>query len=228
MYNVYTPHGFNVQYINHISHDMIVLLIQTITPNYMTASPIWNQIIEDGKIRLNKHIEVALKQSPKGIILAVNTNSFTIKDMSEELIEQAQETTKNKNDYDMIGKLKLEDTVKIRGKQLSHFMIKDEHMAEIPIQEDNPNNTKIIGEGAGCGKSYKLSEEFIASTLHSSKCLNPTHTANTNIQSKLHELNCKLGVHGIATLASIFTKGKSIKQMMPGVQGLTHIFIDEV
>ena len=161
MYNLYSQHGFNVQYINHIDHDMIVLLIQKNTPNYMTATPIWNQIIEDGKIRLNKHIDMTSRQSPKGIMLAVNTDSFTIKDMNEKLIEQATETTKHKNEQNMIGKLKLEDTMKIKGQRLSHFMIQDEHFDKIEIQEVNPNNTKITGEGAGCGKTFKTTQELL-------------------------------------------------------------------
>jgi hypothetical protein len=48
-YNEYTKHGFNIQYINHIDNALIVLLIQKITPNLMTTSPIWNQFTEGGK-----------------------------------------------------------------------------------------------------------------------------------------------------------------------------------
>ena len=44
----YREYGFHVQYINHIDHDMTVLLIQKTTPNLMTSTPIWNQFIENG------------------------------------------------------------------------------------------------------------------------------------------------------------------------------------
>jgi hypothetical protein len=86
MYNLYTQHGFNVQYINHIDSDMIVLLIQQTAKNYMSSTPIWNQFIEDGKIRLNIMANSLLKDAPRAIILAVNTDSITGQYLNEDVI----------------------------------------------------------------------------------------------------------------------------------------------
>ena len=229
MYNFYTENGFHVQYINHIDHDMTVLLIQKTTPNLMTSTPIWNQFIENGKIKLNKHINYAMKQSPRSIILAGNTDSFTIKNVADDLIEKARETTKNKDDYNMIGQLKLEDTIKIRGKRLSETMIRDDDVVQMETQDVNENNVFVKADGAGAGKTFYITQKFTESPIDS-KFLNPTHTSNKNIENKLVELNADYmdaRKQNISVIANHFTKGKSTEEMLNGLKHIKEIFIDE-
>ena len=82
-YNLYTQHGFNVQYINHIDHDLIVLLIQKITPNYMTATPIWNQIIES-----DLAIEIQNEEANIITLSYISVNDYFAKQFTETLIDE--------------------------------------------------------------------------------------------------------------------------------------------
>ena len=82
----------------------------------------------------------------------------------------------------MIGQLKLEDTIKIRGKRLSEVMIRDD-VVQMEIQDVNENNTFVKADGAGHGKTYYITEEFTKSPMDS-KFINPTHTENKNIENK--------------------------------------------
>jgi hypothetical protein len=228
MYNLYTENGFHVQYINHIDHDMVVLLIQKTTPNLMTSTPIWNQFIENGKIILNRQINYAMNQSPNSIVLAVNTDSFTIKNPADELIKKATEATKYKEDYGMIGQLKLEDTIKIRGKRLSEVMIRND-VIQMEIKDVNENNTFVKADGAGAGKTFYITEEFTKSPMDS-RFLNPTHTANKNIENKLIEMNADYMFkrqENISVIANYFTKGKTQKEMLNPLKHIKEIFIDE-
>ena len=182
MYNFYREKGFHVQYINHPDHEITTLLIQKTTPNLMTSTPIWNQFIENGKIKLNKHINYIKQQSPGIIILSVNTDSVTAKHIANNLIEKAKEITLNKNDYNMIGEFKLEDTIKIRGKRLSESLFRND-VIQMEIQDVNKSNSFIKADGAGAGKTYNITQKIIESPMDS-KFLNPTHTSNKNIENK--------------------------------------------
>ena len=93
-YNLYTDHGFNTQYIDHIDNDLIVLLIQKITPNLTTATPVWNQFIEGGKILLSKTSSALLRNAPNAKALSVNTDSVSIQNPTNQCFT-TQEITQN-------------------------------------------------------------------------------------------------------------------------------------
>ncbi len=149
-FNLYTSHGFNTQHIDHIDSSLIVLLIQKITPNCRTATPIWNQFIEGGKILLSKTAYYLIYNAPQAHILACNTDSITIRNPNQSVIDEARENTKHKKEMAFIGKLKIEETIKIRGKRLSEILIN----SEIQVIEDEVKNTSKLtrADGAGAGK----------------------------------------------------------------------------
>ncbi len=66
------------------------------------------------------------------------------------------------------------------------------------------------------------------------KFLNPTHIANQNIINKMDEIRGYRSIpdsikiqNNIHTIASYFTKGKSLKEMIDGLKHTHIIFIDE-
>jgi hypothetical protein len=66
--------------------------------------------------------------------------------------------------------------------------------------------------------------------LEKTICLNPTHQANTNILNKLREQqspNYQILKNKIKVIAMMFTKGKSINEMLNGLRGVKYIVIDE-
>jgi len=150
-YNEYTSHGFNVQYINHIDCELIVLLIQKITPNLMTATPIWNQFIEGGKICLSKMAYSLIHNTPNAIVWAVNTDSVTVQNPNEAVLQEAREYPKYSSNghspLDSIGKLKIEDTIKIRGKQLSVVMAKSDSNPCGNLTKTPNENTLYTADG---------------------------------------------------------------------------------
>jgi hypothetical protein len=53
---------------------------------------------------------------PKSIIIAYNTDSFTIIHPCPKAIADAEEIYDNKDDFENMGKLKIEHTIKVKGK----------------------------------------------------------------------------------------------------------------
>ena len=133
---------FSTQYINHIDNDLIVLLIQKQTPNYRTATPIWNQFIEGGKILLSRTAYYLLHNAPQATALSCNTDSITIHKPNQSVLHEARENTKHKKEMAYIGKLKVEETIKIRGKRFSEVMMSD----NIHLIEEVENKTNLFGQ----------------------------------------------------------------------------------
>ena len=140
-FNLYTNHGFNTQYIDHIDNDLIILFIQKQTPNYRTATPIWNQFIEGGRILLSRTAYYLLHNAPQATILACSTDSITIHKPNQSVLRGARENTEHKKEMAYIGKLKLEETIKIRGKRLSEVMMTEKTQ---PIEQVVTKPNKLI------------------------------------------------------------------------------------
>ena len=246
MYNHYTENKFSVQYIDHIQSDLIVLMIQEITPNLMTATPIWNQFIEGGKIELNKMAHYALTNSPKSIALAVNTDSMTIMNLNSEIVQQLEHDTKLKNEPQMLGKYKLESTIKIKGQKMSlitdpdknpieNVQIEYKPITEIKQNEYNLEKTGSVlieGDGPGCGKSHMVSDIYSQSP-QSSKCLTPTHIATANLKNKLIQeikidgLGLIKRLDNINVISTLFTAGKSVREMLQPLKNIDCVFVEE-
>jgi len=246
LYNHYTENKYSVQYIDHIQSDLIVLMIQEISPNLMTTTPVWNQFIEGGKIELNKMAHFALTNSPKSIILAVNTDSITIQNLKPEIIETLKNDTKLKNEPHMLGKYKLETTIKIKGQKFSlttdpeknpieNVQIEYNPILEITQNEYNLEKTGSVlieGDGPGCGKSHMLSDIY-GNSMNSSLCLTPTHIASSNIAKKLihevkvHDNVLALKLNNIDVISSLFTAGKSVREMLLPFKNIEYVFIEE-
>ena len=149
--------------------------------------------------------------SPNVKFIATQTDSLTVQNCNDAMIEQIRENAKHKKHRSMIGKWKLEDTLKIKGKRVSEVMSK--YLDNKDIEEDyeklNKENKLITGDGGGCGKTHENTTEYINSPLES-RFLNPTHIANKNINDKLVEIGCKENMlirqNRIDVIASIFTK----------------------
>jgi hypothetical protein len=101
-YNLYEERGYAVQYINSIDEGVICLSFLKLNPNYHTGSCVWRQIQEDGILRLMTHMLSCML--PKSIIIAYNTDSFTIKHPSLEAIADARDITKHKDGFENMGK----------------------------------------------------------------------------------------------------------------------------
>ena len=246
MYNHYTENKFSVQYIDHIQSDLIVLMIQEITPNLMTATPIWNQFIEAGKLDLNRMAHYALTNSPNSMALASNTDSMTFMNLNPEIVEKLKNDTELKNEHHMLGKYKVESTIKIKGQKLAlitdpeknpiqSVQIEYNNILEIDKNEYNLKNigsVLIEGDGPGCGKSHMLGDIY-SQAPESSKCLTPTHIASANLKNKIvHEIKINGSdlikrLDNINVISTLFTMGKSVREMLHPLKCLDCVFVEE-
>ena len=72
------------------------------------------------------------------------------------MLHEARENTNHKKEMAYIGKLKVEETIKIRGKRFSEVMMSDNiHL----IEEVESKNKLIRADGAGAGKTFAITTE---------------------------------------------------------------------
>ena len=95
-----------------------------------------------------------LHNAPQATILACNTDSITIHKPNQSVLREAKQNTEHKKDMAYIGKLKLEETIKIRGKRLSEVMM-TEKTQSIEEQVVNKPHKLIRADGAGAGKQIQ-------------------------------------------------------------------------
>ena len=56
------------------------------------------------------------------------------------------------------------------------------------IEEVDNKNKLIRADGAGAGKTFSITTEFMNSEIDGVKFLNPTHIANQNVINKMEEI----------------------------------------
>ena len=149
---------------------------------------------------------------PKSIIIAYNTDSFTIIHPRKEAIADALEITNHKDDFDHMGKLKIED--KIKCSKGWGFACKRRKADQIPfLQERHPvkvynrnDNIKDITDSflinaklAGSGKTWML-----VSLLNNETdiMLLPTHEALQNVLLTAEKQGVKISEDRIKVIAN--------------------------
>ena len=84
-----------------------------------------------------------------------------------------------------IGRLKVEETIKIRVKRFSEVMMSDNiHL----IEEVDNKNTLIRADGAGAGTTFSITNEFMNSDIDGVKLFNPTRIANQDVINKMEAI----------------------------------------
>ena len=92
---------------------MVCLSFKKLPTNYHIGFCVLRQTQEDGIMKLMAHMFSCML--PKSIIIAYNTDSFTIIHPRVEAITDARETTEHKDEFQNMGKLKIEDKIKCKG-----------------------------------------------------------------------------------------------------------------
>ena len=113
--NEYTENGLKAYLEPDLYEELYFISATHETPNYHTGTAIWRQIQEDAMWQLHDVMLLALYKTPKSEVIAYNADSATISNPNKEYLKQAIENTKNKDDFNMIGNVKLEDTIKCKG-----------------------------------------------------------------------------------------------------------------
>ena len=193
-YNMYEDRGYEVQYVNTLDSNIVCLSFKKLTPSYRTGSCVWRQVQEDGILRLMMHMLSCML--PRSIIIAYNTDSFTITCPKPEAIEDAREITKNKDDVDNIGKLKIETTIKVKGLPFElrneitdpyfvnvvskkTYKREDYSASKFQVDVNSLTDSRLINAKlAGSGKTWLLVSLFNNET---DIILLPTHEALQNV-----------------------------------------------
>jgi hypothetical protein len=234
-YNFYENRGYGVDYIDAVDDNVICLSFKKLTPNYVTGSCIWRQIQEDGILRLMDYMLSCMVL--RSIIIAYNTDSFTIINPKPEAIEEAIRVTEIKDNVETIGKLRLEGTVKVKGLPFEfRSEYREPYFAEKPEtkiykREDNVTEIQesflINAKLAGSGKTWLLVSLYNEDTL----VLLPTHEALQNVLRTAKEQGIKVDPDRIKVIANYFTEDYnkiSWENQIRGLKKYKRILIDEV
>ena len=234
-YNLYEERGYEPDYIHTADSNVICLSFKKLTPNYVTGSCIWRQIQEDGILRLMDYMLSCMVL--RSIIIAYNTDSFTIINPKPEAIEEAIRVTEIKDNVEAIGKLRLERTVKVKGMPFElcseqrepYFVEKKE--TKIYKREDNVTEIQesflINAKLAGSGKTWMLVSLYDNDTL----ILLPTHEALQNVLRTANEQGIEVDPDRIKVIANYFTEDYnkiSWENQIRGLKKYKRILIDEV
>ena len=101
-------------YSERYNSNAFYITCKVVSPNYNTCHPIWRQILEGNKVKMET--EIPRVMDGNSLLLAYNTDSLTVLNPKMSAVRQAAEVTMRKDDFDTIGMLKLEEKIKIRGK----------------------------------------------------------------------------------------------------------------
>jgi hypothetical protein len=113
LFNLYEGEGHDVR-INHTIKDLYLISIREQIPNHHTATGLWRQIIEDSILKLYHEMFKVYTLNTR--FIAYNTDSFTAINPGIKAIQKARDTTSIKDTWAGIGQVKLETTIKIKGK----------------------------------------------------------------------------------------------------------------
>ena len=103
--------GQNVYYVTY----------QQQTNNYHTGAPIWCQIQEDSNWALHMMTYSAIYKSPNAVVVCHNVDAVTIRNGNKEFLHDAAINMQYKDDFDYIGKCKIEDRIKVKGHPYTYY-----------------------------------------------------------------------------------------------------------
>lgn len=244
--NEYTRHGLKSHLEPDLHEEVYFVTATTETPNYHTGTAIWRQIQEDAIWHLHNVIQLALYKTPKAEVIAYNTDSATILNPNSEYLKKAIENTKNKNDFDMIGDVKIEDTIKMKGHPFEYVnetrkdvIIKD--ICPTKIYRENYSyekyNTEFLEDvrklnsclinagGAGYGKSVLLLMLF---DNDNDVIIVPQHANKKSLLSDAKVFNIELEDKRIHVMADFFTDAKTLNEQINSFKFYKKILIDEI
>ena len=133
--NLYTEHGFKAHLEPDLYDELYFISVMTETPNYHTGTAIWRQIQEEGIWQLHNMIKITLYKTPKAEVIAYNTDSATILNPNQDYLKKAIEDTQYKNNFNMIGEVKIEDTI-------NHKMWNDKRKHVVKIEQTSKTAEK--------------------------------------------------------------------------------------
>lgn len=244
--NEYTRHGLKAHLEPDLHEELYFITAMTETPNYHTGTAIWRQIQEDAIWQLHNVIQLALFKTPKAEVIAYNTDSATILNPNSEYLKKAIENTKNKDEFNMIGDVKLEDTIKCKGNPFEYVneTRKDVILKKIIptkiYREQYPyekystgfledvrklNSCLINAGGAGYGKSVLLLMLF---DNDNDVIIVPQHANKKSLLSDAKIFNIKLEDKGIHVMADFFTDDKTLNEQINSFKFYKKILIDEI
>jgi predicted GIY-YIG superfamily endonuclease len=117
MYNLYEEKGFQTQLLTEVDSNKCVVVKHEETPRYNAGTCVWRQIIECGIIYEEKLILYCSTIGSR--VIAYNTDAVTVVNPPQEVINRAHRITKRKDDFDVIGEVKVEKYIKVKGRTFS-------------------------------------------------------------------------------------------------------------
>jgi hypothetical protein len=212
-------------------------------PNYFTASGLWRQVIEYSHLILYyKMMDVA---SPNTRFIGLNSDAFVAVNPTLESVEEAIEINKIKKTVKGIGRLKLEDKIKVKGKRCSEvnnhitpYTAKKKRVKVIKRKDCSEEEWKqkldklkgksilICGESAGVGKSYLLCQMYQEGDL----ILVPTWGARRAVLKSFEKMGKDIDKKKVKIIAQFFRDDGIISKenQLKGLKNYNRVFIDEI
>jgi len=244
--NEYTKHGLKSHLEPDLYEELYFITAMSETPNYHTGTAIWRQIQEDAIWQLHNVIELALYKTPKAEVIAYNTDSATILNPNSKYLKKAIENTQNKDDFNMIGDVKLEDTIKCKGHPFEYV---NETREDVVLKQINPiqiyrekypyeayntdfledvrklNSCLINAGGAGYGKSVLLLMLF---DNDNDVIIVPQHANKKSLLADAKIFNIKIEDKRIHVMADFFNDELSFNEQINSFKFYKKILIDEI
>lgn len=191
---------------------------------------------------------LAIYKSPRAEVLTSNVDAVTIRNGNKDFIHEAGINIQYKDDFEYIGKCKIEDRIKVKGHPYTCYTEAREAIAipettrTILKREDYDEteyNTKFYDDVlklmlttsflitaylAGSGKTWLLVSLFVNDG--SSLFLVPTHEALVNIQNTARAQGKE--IKNLFVIAEFLTNNKTHAEQIFSLRRFKRIFLDEV
>ena len=89
--------------------------------NYHTGAPIWCQLQEDSNWALHLMTYSVIYKQHNATVSCWNVDAIVVQNANKKSIEEADINVDYKDDFEYIGKFKLEDKVKVKGNPVTHY-----------------------------------------------------------------------------------------------------------
>ena len=218
------------------------------TKNYHTGAPIWCQIQEDSNWALHLMTYSVIYKQPNATVICWNVDAVVVRNANKKSIEEADINVDYKDDFEYIGKFKLEDRVKVKGHPVTYYtepreaivlpeikrnIIKRDDYDECEYNTRFMEDVKALMESmsflitahlAGSGKTWLLVSLFVDDG--DSIFLVPTHDALANVRKTAREQGKT--IHNLYVIADYLTSNKTHAEQIISLRRFKHVFVDEV